>query len=247
MAAMASDTASPGSHHALRSRWRARATTLITSWLILLGLVMGVGRLITGPLKKPVGSTDTDVARWFAGERASSLNQVAESITWLGETITIIALAAVIALSVWIWRRNIRLPLFVAVTTGGASAIYIITAYAVPRARPPVKILDPGLDPTQSYPSGHVAAATAMYGLIVVLIWTCAHAARWWVAPLLLAPALVAVARLYAGAHHLSDVLTSAVYASIWLTITAMTLLRYPTAVPPTWRESEAVEERESS
>lgn len=247
MVVMASDTASTGSHYAVGGRWRAQAATLITAWLILLGLVIGVGRLITGPLNKPVGSTDNDLARWFAGERSSSLNLVAESITWLGETITVIALAAVIALSVWIWRRNIRLPLFVAVTTGGASAIYIITAYAVPRARPPVKILDPGLDPTQSYPSGHVAAATAMYGLIVVLIWTYAHAARWWVAPLLLAPVLVAVARLYEGAHHLSDVLTSAVYASIWLTVTAITLLRDPMAAPPTWLEPDDVEERESS
>jgi undecaprenyl-diphosphatase len=59
----------------------------------------------------------------------------------------------------------------------------------------------------------------------VVLVWTFARRGRWWVAPLLLVPPLVAVARLYEGAHHLSDVLTSLLYASAWLTATTIVLL----------------------
>jgi undecaprenyl-diphosphatase len=88
-----------------------------------------------------------------------------------------------------------------------------------------VKILDPGLDPMHSFPSGHTGAAVAVYGLVVVLVWTYARSARWWVAPLLLVPLLVAVSRLYAGVHHLSDVLTSVLYGSVWLAATATVLL----------------------
>jgi undecaprenyl-diphosphatase len=193
--------------------------------LILFGLVVGVGQLITGPLEDSVGPTDNDLARWFAGERTSSLNEVAESMTLLGETLTVIALATVTALAVWLWQRNIRHVLFVALATSGVSGIYILAATEDPRPRPPVKVLDPGLDPTASFPSGHVAAATALYGLIVVLVWTYARRARWWVSPLLLLPLLVAVSRLYEGAHHLSDVLTSLVFATTWLTVAAVTLL----------------------
>jgi membrane-associated phospholipid phosphatase len=226
MAAMSSDTASPG------RRWQAQAAILVVGWAILFGLVVGLGRLITGPLSDSVRPTDNDLARWFADERSPSRNQVAESMSLFGETITIIALAAVIAIVVWLWRRNIREVLFVALATSGVSGIYILAATADPRPRPPVKVLDPGLNPTQSYPSGHVAAATALYGLIVVLVWTYARVARWWVAPLLLLPLLVAVARLYMGAHHLSDVLTSVVFAAIWLTVTAVVLLPRPAEDP---------------
>jgi membrane-associated phospholipid phosphatase len=222
---MSSRTASLRSQRASDRSWKAQAAILVIAWLILFGLVVGVGRLITGPLQDSVGPTDNALARWFADERTSSLNEVAESMTLLGETLTVIALATVTALAVWLWQRNIRPVLFVALATSGVSGIYILAATVDPRPRPPVKVLDPGLDPTASYPSGHVAAATALYGLIVVLVWTYARRLRWWVTPLLLCPLLVAIARLYEGAHHLSDVLTSFVFATIWLTVAAVTLL----------------------
>ncbi len=203
---------------------QAQAGILAIVWATLLGLVIGVGRLLTGPLQDSVGSTDNQVARWFAGKRSPSLNQVAEFTTLLAETPTVLVLAAAIALGVWVWRRNFRPALWVALATAGATGIYLVAVNAVPRPRPPVQILDAGLDPTHSFPSGHVAAATALYGLIVVLVWTYARVARWWVTPLLLLPLLVMVSRMYEGAHHLSDVLTSVVYASIWLRVTATTL-----------------------
>ena len=82
--------------------------------------------------------------------------------------------------------------------------------------------------PDHSFPSGHVAAATGLYGLMVVLVWTYARAARWWVLPLLVLPLLVGVARLYEGAHFLSDALTSLLLASAWLAVTTTTLLPPP-------------------
>jgi membrane-associated phospholipid phosphatase len=226
-AAMASSAASRSSQRASDRSWQEQAAILLIAWAILLGLVVGIGLLLTHPLENAVDPTDDEMARWFAGQRSSARTQVADLLSLLGETMTVIALAAVVALGVGIWRHSIRPVVFVAVTTGGASAIYILAANAVPRARPPVKVLDPGLDPTQSFPSGHVAAAIALYGLIVVLAWTYASKARWWVTPVLISPLLVAVARLYEGAHHLTDVLTSALFASIWLTVTAMTLVRH--------------------
>ena len=63
------------------------------------------------------------------------------------------------------------------------------------------------------------------HGGIVVLAWVYARRSRRWVWPLLALPALVLLARLYQGAHHLTDVLTSIVYASVWLLVLARLLL----------------------
>ncbi|MGI8994658.1 MAG: phosphatase PAP2 family protein [Nocardioidaceae bacterium] len=216
---------SPGHRTVADRSWPARMGVLVVAWLILLGLVVGIGRLLTGPLEGSVGSSENDLARSLVGERTSSLNDVAGFLTMLGDTRTVLVLAPVVALGVGLWRRDIRPALFVALTTTGASGLYILAANVDPRPRPPVKILDPGLDPLHSFPSGHVAAATALYGLIIVLVWTYARAARYGATALLLLPVLVVMARLYEGAHHLSDVLTSLVYAATWLGVTTRTLL----------------------
>ncbi|MBA3232865.1 MAG: phosphatase PAP2 family protein [Propionibacteriales bacterium] len=229
---MSSATTSPRSRAGGRS-WSAVIGTLVLAWAILLGLVIGVGRLLTDPLEHSVGSSDNALARWFVGERTSSLNGVAESLDLLGDTRTVLVLAPLIALGIGLWRHDVRPALFVALTTVGASGIYVLAANAAHRPRPPVKILDQGLDPTHSFPSGHVGAATALYGLIAVLVWTYAWVARWWVAPVCILPLLVAVSRMYEGAHHLSDVLTSVVYATSWLTVTARTLLPRRSAEDP--------------
>lgn len=206
-------------------RWYARVGVIMVAWTVLFGLVVAVGRMLTGPLEGSVGSADNELARSFVGERTSKLSDVASFLTLLGDTRTVVALAAAVALGFSLWRRDIRPAAFVAVTTIGASGLYLLAANVDPRRRPPVKILDPGLDPMHSFPSGHVAAATAVYGLVVVLVWTYARPARYWAMPLLLLPLLVMAARLYEGAHHLTDVLTSLVYATTWLGVTARTLL----------------------
>lgn len=208
-----------------RRGWPATAGILVVAWLTLLGLVIGVGLLITGPLQDAVGPPDNALARWILGERSSSLTSVATLFTLLGDTVPVVVLAIAVALAIWVWQRDSRPALFVALATSGVTAIYLLATNAVSRPRPPGKILDPGLDPTHSFPSGHTGAATAVYGGIVVLVWTYAPRARWWVTPLLVLPVLVMISRLYEGAHHLSDVLTSLVFASIWLTFTAKTLL----------------------
>ncbi|MDQ3096395.1 MAG: phosphatase PAP2 family protein [Actinomycetota bacterium] len=223
---MPADTTPARSELAAHRSWLARGGILVLAWATLLGLVVGLGQLLTGPLKGSVSSTDKELARWFVSERTSSLNQVAESFSLLGDTTTVLVVVPTIALVVAAWRRSIRPALFVVLATTGVSGMYILSADAVLRPRPAVKILDQGLDPLHSFPSGHVGAATALVGVVVVLVWTYAQAVRWWVTPLLLPlPLLVVVSRMYEGAHHLSDVLTSVVFASTWVTVTAVTLL----------------------
>lgn len=229
---MSSGTARPGAPPR-RQIWKAQATTLIAVWLILVVIVIGVGRIITGPLRGSIDPAENDLARWFVRGRSSSLTQLADYGTLLGDTGIVAVLGVLLALGVWLWRRQARPVVFVVTTMVGVTGLYLLTVTVDPRLRPPVRILDPGLDPTHSFPSGHVGASTALYGLVVVLIWTYARRIRWWVAPfVVLLPAFVAVSRLYEGAHHVSDVLTSAVYASAWLLATTAVLLLPPNETP---------------
>jgi undecaprenyl-diphosphatase len=194
-------------------------------------VIAGWGWLLTNPWSDAIDPTDNDIARWFADQRTGSLNDVADAGTLLGETIVELVAAPVIALAFSFWKRSVVPLVFVVLVTAGVGGFYYVGTTLDPRDRPPVKILDPGLVPTHSFPSGHVGPSVALYGSIVVLVWVYLRAARLWATPLLLLPVVVLLARLYQGAHHLTDVLTSLVYASIWLAVVAtLVLKRHPVA-----------------
>jgi undecaprenyl-diphosphatase len=205
---------------------------VLVVWAVILGAVVGLGWLITHPWQGSVNSFDNDLARWFAGERTDSLSSAADVGTLFGDTPVGMAVAAVAALGFSLWRRSYLPALFFALVVAGIGGFYAVATRVDPRQRPPVKILDPGLVPDHSFPSGHVGTATAVYGGIAVLTWVYARSARRWALVLLALPAMVLLARLYQGAHHLTDVLTSLVYASVWLLVLARLLLSQPMSRP---------------
>ncbi len=112
--------------------------------------------------------------------------------------------------------------LFAVVVTLGMGAVYDGTTHVIHRDRPPVRILDPGLVPDHSFPSGHTGTATALAlgtALLLVTYGFVAHRVveRVVVGLLALVPLAVLLARLYQGAHHLTDVLTSLIYTCVWV------------------------------
>lgn len=154
------------------------------------------------------------------------LSDLATVAAFVGSTLTGQVALVMVAVGFSLWQRSVLPALFVALVEAGLLGIYLVATHLVPRPRPPVKILDTGLVHDHSFPSGHVATATAIYGSIVVLTWTYRRAARWWTTALLVLPLCVLSARLYQGAHHLTDVLTSLVYATLWLSTVTILLLR---------------------
>jgi undecaprenyl-diphosphatase len=169
------------------------------------------------------------VERWFARHRAGWLTDVADVATLPGETLTALVLGPVLLLAVWLWLRRLDAVVFMALALLGEFVIYLITVSLVSRQRPPVAILDPGLDPHHSYPSGHVGASMAMYGGLAVLVWAnCSRRRRWLSVVLATVPFLVAVARLYLGAHHPSDVIASLLFMTAWLACCAAVLSPRP-------------------
>jgi undecaprenyl-diphosphatase len=197
---------------------------LVVAWAVILGLVVGWGWLLTHQLRGEVDPWDNDVSRWFADERTGVLDPVASFGTLLGETPVGVLVAAVAGLAFALRRRSWRPVAFVVLLEAGIGGVYAIATRVDERQRPPVKILDSGLVADHSFPSGHVATAVVAYAGIVVLTAVYVGSRRV-VMPILLLPVLVLLARLYQGAHHLTDVLTSVVYASAWLLVCARLLL----------------------
>ena len=143
----------------------------------------------------------------------------------VADTIVGVIVAVVVALVLW-RVQGTRLPLvYFTVSLGAMLLLYVIVTALITRDRPPVEVLDPGLVPDHSFPSGHVATSIVVYwALALYLLRTVRGSTRWaWI--LFLAPVVVAPSRLYEGAHHPTDVLTSLVVAPLWVAVVAKVLL----------------------
>ncbi len=165
------------------------------------------------------------MARWIEDRRTPGLDTAAAIGSHLADTVVGIALAAVLALVAW-RRQHTRRPLvYAAVLVGGTLALYLVVTLLITRDRPPVEILDPGLVPDHSFPSGHVATSIVVYAAAGLYLATTVRGAARWVWPLFLVPLVVMPSRLYQGAHHVTDVLTSLVFASVWVAVVGHVLL----------------------
>jgi membrane-associated phospholipid phosphatase len=205
---------------------QAAGARLTGCWLLLLAGLLSVGWLLTHPLSRPVGGPENDLSRWVEDHRTPLLDHVAAVGTLLGDTVLGIVLLLVLGAGFSWWRRS-RLPLLlVTVVYVGLLAAYLATTHLVPRDRPPVEILDKGLVPDHSFPSGHTMTSTAVVGCLLLLLHTYAPRHLRWARLLMVVPLLTMLSRIYQGAHHVSDVLAGLATAVVWLTVVARVLLR---------------------
>ena len=209
-------------------RGRAAAGVLV-AWVLILGLIVGIGELIT---KYGGGNLlgDTTIPHWLAAHRTPSRTTWSLVFTTLGGTVAIATAAAVICLVFVGHTRRWRPAVYILTLIIGELAMFLIAAAIVKRPRPTVSHLDHRL-PTSAYPSGHMAATCCIYiGLAVLVI---GHNRGWWrwlfLIPAVAMPVLVALSRMYRGEHHPTDVLASVIFAGLW--IPAVYLLIKPNAV----------------
>lgn len=210
-------------------RWQYAvvAGEVVVVWSAVLGVMLGLGWLVTEGVRGSIQPLDTDLSEWLADQRTGTLTDLAEIGGTGGDTITIGALAAVVAIGTSLWARSPRPLVFLAVGLIGQALVYDLTSHLVTRTRPPVELLDHGLDPNASFPSGHVSTSVMFFGGVVALVWT--YAAPRWRAPatlLLVVPLVVGVARLYQGAHHVSDATASLIVMSCWVVALTLLMLR---------------------
>jgi undecaprenyl-diphosphatase len=183
-------------------------------------LLLGLGLLVTRVLAhSSLHREELTFERDVVAHRMPFWDQITRYGTLLGATGTVIALTAVGCLLL-AWRgHGARLPVFLAVAVAGETGLFLIASFVVHRMRPAIPHLD-GAPPTSSFPSGHTAAAIALWcGLAFGLARTRPghplRALSWFLAVAL--PVFVLASRLYRGMHWPTDVAASIVFAIIWL------------------------------
>jgi undecaprenyl-diphosphatase len=207
---------------------RFAAIRLIPSAVLLWALLAGLGYVVTRWLTHTaVARWDLSVDRWFVGERSGSWNDATQVGSHAAETYTVAVVGVVLFFGLRVVLGRWSESLFLAVAIVGEVAIFVCITLVIDRPRPRVPRLD-AAPPTSSFPSGHVAAAVALYGALAVVMWSSSR--RGWRRPvaavLAAVPIAVALSRLYRGMHFPTDVLCGALLGVLWLTATALVLLR---------------------
>jgi membrane-associated phospholipid phosphatase len=216
--------------HPAVAGWKAVTLRLAAGAVVLWGLLALIGLAVTHLLLHAAAFRTDDLApdKWFAGHRTGALNVVTYVGTTMAQTTTAIGVTVVVVLLLrWRLGRWHESGIFIAVMAGEL-LLFLGLTFAIHESRPPVARLD-AAPPTSSYPSGHTAAALALYGGIAVMVlWVYGRRRATWIVAgvLFLVPVYVAVSRLYRGMHYPSDVLAGAVLGGLWLLLVTRTLLR---------------------
>lgn len=180
---------------------------MAVGWLSVTAFTAGLGLLVTRVL------VDSSFIRWdervpkvWEDSRTADWNYWTGWTTALSDTPVVIVIATVIGTILLLARRWASALLLASSLLLEVSA-FVVTTILIERDRPDVKQLDAS-PPTSSFPSGHVAAAVALYATIALIImWnTQSRTLRTlgWILPAVAVP-VVALSRLYRGMHHPAD------------------------------------------
>jgi membrane-associated phospholipid phosphatase len=208
-------------HHRPAVAW---AEVVAVGVVVLLVPTVLLGLLLTKVLDgSRIAAWDVDVPRWFEDHRTARMDDATEWMSMLSDTVTVVAVLAVIGIVLACCKRWAAVAFLVA-APAIESTVFVTTTFLVDRDRPPVEQLDAS-PPTDSFPSGHVGAATALWLGLAILVFglTTNKAARAAVVVVgVLAPLSVTTARLYRGMHHPSDVIVGILIGLVALGISLL-------------------------
>ena len=183
--------------------------TTIAGLALLAGLSVALGALVTRVLEPAwgIGAADERVDVWLAAHRTASRTHASLIGSTMGGGVVLPIFVGTVAI-VCLLRRKWLFAAFFVFVLGVESAAYRATTLVIHSHRPRVVRLE-HLPVNASYPSGHTAAAVAVYGGLALLLTSRStsmvlRAAVWALVVSIIA--FVAVSRMYRGMHHPLDV-----------------------------------------
>jgi membrane-associated phospholipid phosphatase len=216
--------------HPTTSRLLSSAGIIVAAYIVFVGVGTALGLLIVHVIDHGrIGGDDSGLVAALARHRTDFLNHLTAFLSGMANTIPIILAALVVAI---VWRivakqwnalALLAIGLVLEVTS------FVTIAALVGRDRPDVVRLDQS-PPTSSYPSGHTAATTVLYGAIAVLVFSRTRRTGprvLAVAVAVLVPAAVGYGRLYRGMHHPSDVIVGALLGASALAVAVFVVRRW--------------------
>ncbi|HJW53885.1 MAG TPA: bifunctional DedA family/phosphatase PAP2 family protein [Burkholderiaceae bacterium] len=168
----------------------------------------------------PLTHVDIVIAQWLHAHAIPPLTAIMIVISDLHDTVAMTIWIALVML-VLLWRRHWYWLLTFILTVPLGMFVNVLMKHAFQRARPhfehPLVVVT-----SYSFPSGHTAVSTLFYGFLCA--WFISTSRSWsaTVWAILLAFAMVvivALSRIYLGAHYLSDVLAAMAEGIAWLAI----------------------------
>lgn len=204
--------------------------------LLALGLLLaGAAWLFLGILEDvvsgdPLVRADAAIYRALQGLRTAPGDAAMIAFTELGDTLVVIAVTAAVFLYL-AWRRAWRSAAYWVAAVAGASALNTVIKLTLHRARPG-ELLYSGAS-AFSFPSGHSTTNMAMYGFLGFLI---AREVRPALRPAIGFAAttlvlMIAMSRLYLGAHWFSDVVAGLSFGTLWLAVLMIFYTRKPSVL----------------
>ena len=159
---------------------------------------------------------DEPMQRWVEGLRADDTNAIVLAVSQLGGTTVVVVGLAVLIMPVYRKCHSLGLVLLIAVVS--RPLLEWVLKAAIDRPRPDFERLVAGTGP--SFPSGHVMAAVALWGLVPPIVALLTHRRDlWWVATGISALVILGVAasRTYLGVHWFSDIVGGLLLGTLYL------------------------------
>lgn len=159
---------------------------------------------------------DQPIQQAVESGRTSVLDEVFLTVSRFGSTITVLTLGVLASLVTWRRCRAVGTVLLVA--TFSRPALEFVVKALVDRDRPDLERMVAGNGP--SFPSGHVMAAIALWGLLPLVVSLYTHRRAVWWASVAVAGVLIAgiaASRVYLGVHWFSDVTGGFVVGAFFL------------------------------
>jgi membrane-associated phospholipid phosphatase len=171
--------------------------------------------LITGD---PLVQVDAFISEWLRSHPTPRFATGMQFASDLASVTTVGILSALMG-SVLLWKRLWYWLLELVLAIAGGMLLNVLLKNLFDRARP--GWADPLMALTgPSFPSGHTMMATIIYGYMAIYLMLAIASWRWriFIATVtILLVFVVALSRMYLGAHYLSDVLAAMAAGTAWL------------------------------
>jgi membrane protein DedA with SNARE-associated domain/membrane-associated phospholipid phosphatase len=182
--------------------------------------------LLAQVLQQDVTRFDPRALDFVVDHRTRALTGLMKTVTWLGSSVVILPLLAMVVAYLLLRRRDWRGAAVVAAAYAGAFGWSTLVKSVVERPRPPLALREVVVSGF-AFPSGHATQAAAFYGILAVVLTARSRVrirVAAWTAVLVVVGA-VGLSRVYLGVHWLSDVLAGFALGALWVTVLAAGLL----------------------
>jgi undecaprenyl-diphosphatase len=159
---------------------------------------------------------DEPIQRFVEGQRGDELNTLFLTVSRLASTMVVFLIGPLLAALTW--RRCHAVSIAIIAATLSRPLVESVAKLLVNRNRPDFDRMVNGTG--YSFPSGHVMAAVALWGLLPVVVGLFTKSRAVWWASVVVAGSLIvliAASRVYLGVHWVSDVVAGILVGSLFL------------------------------